>query len=118
MDEHWREALRTIRSLQTQLRLADEKIQQLQRQVDRARARARRHTATIDELESELASVPDKVAGARQDALKVQALRARLAKTDMNPAARLRTLRAARDAGIALTPEQLVEFYALPERCS
>lgn len=55
-----------------------------------------------DELKSRLARVPDEAADVRRDALKVQALRAPLAEVEI---------------GLAFTPQQLVESYALPEPC-
>ena len=110
MDDHWREALRRIRTLAADLRAATTEIERLERQLETARRRARKYAERVDELEGELARVPDQVAVARRDALKLQALRARLAKTNMSPEARLRTLELAREAGIALTAEQVAEL--------
>ena len=49
----------------------------------------------------------------RADVLRQQALRARLAKTDMRPAARLRTLQAVEQAGLELTAKPADELRDL-----
>ena len=99
----------------------EEQVGELQEQVAELeldkRILERRLDQVTDELEAELAEHGDDSEEAtRQRVLRKQAMRARLAKTDMSPRARLRTLRHAARAGIELDSRQQAELRALKDR--
>lgn len=113
-----RERLDAAGPAQTELEehVADLEEQVAELELDK-RILERRIDQVTDELEAELAEHGDASEEAtRQRVLRKQALRARLAKTDMSPRARLRTLRHASRAGIELNREQQAELRALKDR--
>ncbi len=88
---------------------AEDRIEELEGELATlASARARTHVLDVSEP---LRFRSDD----HRKSLTLQALRARLAKTDMSPRARLRTLQRALHAQLPLTDDQLDELHDLEE---
>lgn len=102
-------------ALQARIAQLEEQLAELK--LDK-RILERRLDEVTDELESERAERDEDCDddGVRQRVLRTQALRARLAKTDMRPRARLETLKEAARAGVELSREQRAELRELRDR--
>lgn len=96
----------------------EERIAELEEQVAELELDKRVADRRVERLTSELAerdAIGDD-AVVRRRVLRQQALRARLAKTDMSAWARLQTLREAERLGVELDDDQLEELEDLRER--